>query len=475
MKATGNAVLALELGRFRYSGAGRDTLGAINLALEPGSLSAIVGDSGSGKSTLGAVLAGMLPRHDGDVLEAGITLAGQRIRHGGGASPRIDPVGWARQVGMLPQDARHYLSGVRETVEEELALGLENAGVPRAEMRLRIAELSRTLGIGPLLPRDPGKLSGGQERLVALAALALDAPAVLVLDEPLAGLDGFAAAQVSGLVQNLRSGGTALVLLTRTADRLAAGADQVLSLRDGSCHRVAAGTAGAAGTLPAAFPAPAAIPAPAAPPAGAPVLLEFAGADLGYRGSSGPVVTGLDLRLRAGECVALAGPNGSGKTTVLKAAAGLLRPGAGSVTGSAPSGGTVGLLLQNPSDQLFERTVCREVAFGLAKSGRQAPRVAQVLDSLGLAAEAQTHPYELPASARRLVALATVLVRSPTVLLLDEPTEALDVHGLALLHAAIKAVLEGGGAVLLATHDEAFMAATAHRVHRMGLAGAPRP
>lgn len=463
MSAGRDTVLRLALERFSYSGAEGDTLRDIDLSLAPGSLTVIAGDSGSGKSTLGAVLAGMLPRHGGDELEATLHLAGQEIRHTAGAGPRIDPVGWARQVGMLPQDARHYLSGVRETVEEELALGLENAGVPRARMRERIAALADRLGLHALLPRDPGKLSGGQERLVALAALALDAPPVLVLDEPLAGLDAAAVARVSAVVGRLRSAGTALVLLTRSRDRLAAGADRVLFLRGGSCHE--ADTAVAPRTATAAHRRPL---------SHASLLLEFAGVDLGYAASADPVVAGLDLDLRAGECVALTGPNGSGKTTVLKAAAGLLRPGAGEIVHRTNPGGSVGMLLQNPADQLFERTVHREVAFGLPRRGPEAARVPAVLDALGLAAAADTHPYELPASARRLVALATVLVREPMVLLLDEPTEALDAHGVERLYMALGAVLERGGAVLLASHDEAFMAAAAHRVHRLGAPGGIR-
>ncbi|GAA1893938.1 ABC transporter ATP-binding protein [Paeniglutamicibacter psychrophenolicus] len=463
MSAGRNAVLGLELARFRYAGACRDTLSRISLSLAPGSLTVVLGDSGSGKSTLGAVLAGMLPRHDGDALDATLHLAGQEIRHRPGAAVRIDPVGWARQVGLLPQDARHFLSGVRATVAEELALGLENAGVPRAQMRRRIAALADRLELHELLQRDPAKLSGGQERLVALTALALDAPAVLVLDEPLAGLDSAAAARICELLDRLRGGGTALVLLARAQDRLAAGADTVLALREGSCH--AMDTALPASAAPVAPVAPAARRAPGAETE---LLLGFSGVGIGYPGSAGPVVQGLDLKVRAGECVGLAGPNGSGKTTVLKAAAGLLRPGAGQVHGSSLAAGTVGLLLQNPSDQLFERTVAREVAFGLPKRGPAVARIPAVLASLGLDGHAQAHPYELPASARRLVALATVLVREPGVLLLDEPTEALDADGLARLHAALAAVLARGGAVLLATHDEAFMAATAHRVHRMG-------
>ena len=460
MSARGTVVLEAGISRFRHHGASRDSLAGIDMSLAPGSLTAIVGDSGSGKSTLGAVLAGMLPRHEGDELEGTLGLAGREIRHEAGRHVRIDPVGWARQVGMLPQDARHYLSGVRETVEEELALGLENAGVPRELMRGRIAALADRLGLHALLDRDPGKLSGGQERLVALAALALGEAPVLVLDEPLAGLDAAAAARVCALVGQLRSGGTAVVLLTRFMDRLAADADAVVSLGRGPGH--------AWGGTPVVGPVPAVTPRHGQPAPDAPVLLGFDGVRIAYPGSAVPVVAGLDLHVRAGECVALAGPNGAGKTTVLKAAAGLLRPSSGRVAGCAASDGSVGLLLQNPADQLFERTVRREVAFGLPRRDPRAARIPEVLAALGLADEAETHPYELPASARRLVALATVLAREPSVLLLDEPTEALDARGMALLQAAIGSVLARGGAVLLASHDERFMAATAHRVHRMG-------
>lgn len=460
MSARGTVVLEVGICRFRYHGAPRDSLAGIDISLAPGSLTAIVGDSGSGKSTLGAVLAGMLPRHEGDELEATLGLAGREVRHEAGSHVRIDPVGWARQVGMLPQDARHYLSGVRETVQEELALGLENAGVSRERMRGRIAALADRLGLHALLDRDPGKLSGGQERLVALAALALGEAPVLVLDEPLAGLDDAAAARVCALVGQLRADGTAVVLLTRFMDRLAADADAVVSLGQGPGH--------AWGGTPVVGPVPAVAPRHGQPAPDAPVLLGFDGVRIAYPGTATPVLDGLDLEVRAGECVALAGPNGAGKTTVLKAAAGLLRPSSGRVAGRGASDGSVGLLLQNPADQLFERTVFREVAFGLPRRGPRAARIPEVLAALGLADEAETHPYELPASARRLVALATVLAREPSVLLLDEPTEALDAQGMALLQAAIGSVLARGGAVLLASHDERFMAAIAHRVHRMG-------
>ncbi|PRA00206.1 hypothetical protein CQ017_04015 [Arthrobacter sp. MYb224] len=459
---TGNSVLLhLNIKRFRYSGAELDSLQRIKMTLSPGSLTVIVGESGSGKSTLGEVLAGILPRQGADHCLGTINLAGQRIKYTDLESQRINVAGWAKHVGLLPQEAGHYLSRIRETVAEELVFSLENEGMQRDEMRRRIASLSKHLNLDHLLERDPAKLSGGQERLVALAALAISDPSVMVLDEPLAGLDSEATVAVIEMISRLRADGTAMVVLSRTAEPWAENADVLTKLENGQLSEYSAEDhlrdSASARTQRRAIPGH------------AEVLLDFSGVQLGYAGAARPVLDGLDLQVRAGECVGLAGANGSGKTTVLKAAAKLLRPTAGTLAVSVATG----MLLQNSSDQLFERTVLREVSFGLPKKGRQRLRVPEVLSRLGLEAFAETHPYELPASARRLVALATVLVREPQILLLDEPTEALDSEGMIRLQEVIDSVLIRGGAVLLSTHDKDFMHSTTHRVHQMP--GNPEP
>lgn len=453
--STRAAVLGLDLKHFRYAGSDTDALRRIRLVLAPGSLTAIVGSSGSGKSTLGLVLAGMLPRPGTDTLVARVTLAGQEIEFGPANTPRIDPGPWAHHIGLLPQEAAHYLSGIRETVAEELAFSLENAGTARPEMERRVSRIVQRFSLGHLLQRDPARLSGGQQRLVALAALAVNEPSIVVLDEPLAGLDAAAAARVVEFINQLRAAGTALVVLARSEDVLTERADEVLQLAQGQLYTVESLKRSNRGSGVAPRRDPLANQAK--------TVLDFTGVRLRYPGAEVPVVDGLDLRVRAGECVALSGANGTGKSTVLKAAAGLLKPNTGSIQRNAETG----LLLQNPSDQLFERTVRREVGFGLPKRGRQSGLVDEVLGRLGLLAFAEVHPYELPASLRRLVALATVLVRDPMVLLLDEPTEALDEAGLRRLHEVIDSLLERGRSVLLSTHDQQFMRAVAHRVHRM--------
>lgn len=453
--AGSTSALYLSLGSFRYADSESDTLHGIELELPPGSLTVIAGDSGSGKSTLGGMLAGMLPRQETDRCEGTLILAGQRIDYSEEHPPRIDVAGWAKHVGLLPQDASLYLSRIRQTVAEELVFARENEGMPREEMSELIDELSARLSLEHLLERDPSKLSGGQERLVALAALSATKPSMIVLDEPLAGLDSTATAAVTAMIRRLRAAGTALVVLTRATEGWEVEADALWNLENGTL--LPAAETSRIISLPSR-PKESSIAAASANP-----LLAFAGAQLGYKGDNNPVISHLDLEVHAGECVGLVGANGTGKTTLLKAAAGLLKPTAGKMRAAAESG----LLLQNPADQLFERTVAREVAFGIPKKSEQRARVPLVLEQLGLEPYAQTHPYELPASARRLVALATVLVREPRLLLLDEPTEALDSAGLRILHEVIASVIDRGGAVLFSSHDEQFISGSAHRVHQL--------
>jgi energy-coupling factor transporter ATP-binding protein EcfA2 len=186
----------------------------------------------------------------------------------------------------------------------------------------------------------------------------------------------------------------------------------------------------------------------------------------------------VDLQVMPGEVVAVTGPNGAGKSTLLRLLNGLHRPLRGDVRvagesiAGVPTGlvaRRLGLLFQHPHDQLFERTVLREVLFGLERLfGAEAPeRAMAALAAVGLGTSENAHPHELPASGQRLLALATVLARDPSVLALDEPTVALDAHGLERLTAAVSAAAGRGAAVVMVTHDLGFAKAHAHRLLRL--------
>ncbi|NYD79584.1 ABC transporter ATP-binding protein [Arthrobacter cupressi] len=497
-------LLAAHVESFSFHGAQTPALRDVRLSVEAGSLTAVLGGSGSGKSTLARILAAWLPgSHGGELrgrLELGAHGAGARVDFDGGSDdPRIDPAAWAAHVAYVPQDAAAMLSTVRDTVAGELAFGLENLGVPVAEMRRRIAETAELIGLGGLLGRGPATLSGGELRRLAIGCAVIGQPSVLLLDEPFASLDAAGAGTVERLLWRLTADGTAVVVFSSAVDGLSRTATSWTVLGTGGPEggrQLAAGPPDA--LLAGDALARSGVVVPGTAPQGpvrnsghtdaAPVL-ELKGVRFGYHGpgaSERETLRGVELAVRPGEVLAVTGPNGSGKSTLLRQLNGLLRPRAGSVliqglpTHGIPTGVLavdVGLLFQDPRFQLFERTALREVAFGLGtkrrllrpnpEDARVRERALAALAAVGLEAQSGSHPLELPASSRRLLALATVIAREPAVLALDEPTVGLDRHGLEVLDTAMAEATARGAAVVMVTHDLAYARARAHRLLRL--------
>lgn len=481
------AVLAARIGSFRFHGAETPALQGVEVIVRPGSLTAVLGGSGSGKTTLGKLLAGWHRSGQSGALTGSLTLTGEPLEFlGREDDPRINPSAWSTRVGYVPQEAAAMLSTVRSTVAGELAFGPENRGIPRPDMLRAVAGTAELTGLTALLDRDPATLSGGELRRLAMACAVIENPGVLVLDEPLGSLDAAGIVQVRGLINRLTGAGTAVVVLSQSADGLARSAGHWIILDGGTTtasgpprKMVRSPDLARTGTvLPAVTHTVPAVRTSRPDPAAAPVL-ELRDLGFGYPGTGAaagkPVLRDLGLEVRPGEIVAITGPNGAGKSTLLRHFNGLLRPHTGEVRVQGrsivgvPTGriaASVGLLFQHPRDQLFERTVLREASFGLRRLyGRDAgARAHEALEAVGLSAEAHSHPAELPASRQRLLALATVLARGPAVLALDEPTVGLDRHGLDWLDRAMAAAAARGAAVVLVTHDAAYARATAHRV-----------
>src|SRR5919109_959490 len=181
---------------------------------------------------------------------------------------------------------------------------------------------------------------------------------------------------------------------------------------------------------------------------------------------------GIDLRLQGG-AIALVGENGAGKTSLSKLLNGLLRPQAGAITvADVPVGSrtvaqmapVIGYAFQNPDDQLFQRTVRDEVAFGPRAMGRPADRVAHAVDDAlarcGLTDAAATHPHDLGLPERKWVTIASALAAEPPVLVLDEPTLGQDARARERLSTLVRSLAAEGRLVLVITHDMDFVAET---------------
>jgi energy-coupling factor transport system ATP-binding protein len=190
---------------------------------------------------------------------------------------------------------------------------------------------------------------------------------------------------------------------------------------------------------------------------------------------------GVSLRFEPGERVALAGQNGSGKTTLARHLNGLLRPQQGRVLldGSdvaprtvAELARSVGLVFQDPDRQIFAGSVRSEVEFGPRNLGMRGARlrdaVAAAIEATGLAGAVETNPYDLGASRRKLLALASVLAMQTRVLVLDEPTTGQDMAGIDVVRRVIDTAHDDGITVIAISHDMEFVAREFDRVVVMG-------
>jgi energy-coupling factor transport system ATP-binding protein len=185
-----------------------------------------------------------------------------------------------------------------------------------------------------------------------------------------------------------------------------------------------------------------------------------------------PALDGVSVAVTEGEAVAVTGPTGSGKSTLIRHLNGLLRPTAGRVLldGADVRGlrvaqlaRRVGIAFQEPDRQLFCRTVRAEVGFG----ARDAAAASGALDLLGLAGMADRHPYDLGYSRRKLVAIAAVLAMDTPVVVLDEPTTGQDRAGVERLVALMAALRARGRTLVVVSHDERFVRATCDRAVRL--------
>ncbi|MEU8919662.1 ATP-binding cassette domain-containing protein [Kitasatospora sp. NPDC048545] len=483
-------MITFEQVSVRYDESAAPVLDGVDLTVPEGELCLLVGPSGSGKSTLLGAVSGLVPHFTGGVLHGRVTVGGRDTRE-------HRPRELADLVGTVGQDPLAHF--VTDTVEDELAYGMESLGLPGDVMRRRVEETLDLLGLADLRDRALGSLSGGQQQRVAIGSVLTVHPRVLVLDEPTSALDPGAAEEVLAVLQRLvHDLGTTVLMAEHRLERVVQYADQVLLLTPGAppvlgepadvmahspVHPPVVGLGRLAGWRPLPLSvrdarrraaslraeldgrAPAAAPAPTGEPIAVTDRLAV---------RRGPVhaLRGVDLALRPGEITALMGRNGAGKSTLLGGLVGLHAPASGSVrvgghvphrTRPAELIRQVGLVPQDPRDLLYGESVAAECAAADTDAGAEPGTCRALVERLLPGIADAAHPRDLSEGQRLTLALAVVLTARPPLLLLDEPTRGLDYAAKARLVEILRGLAAEGHAVLLATHDVELAAELAHR------------
>jgi len=506
------AAASVEGVTFTYHGADRPALRAVSFAQAAGETIGVMGASGAGKSTLAKCSNRIVPEFEDGDFHGAITIAGEPLEH-----LRVCDV--APKVGMVFQDFESQLFSTN--VAHEVAFAMEQVGMDRAEMDRRIMPALEAVGLSGFEHRDPMSLSGGEKQRLAIASVLALRPSVIVLDEPTTDLDPEGRAEVFALIAKLRAEGLSLIVIEHESEELRA-ADRIIVLREGEV---------AADGLPAeVFARTELLTACGVRPPGLGRALELLGIDaqpkdvdealeailrkyprlaktllegssdaplkppptaaasknpafigienVSFSYADGPrVLDSIDLKVEAGEFLAIVGQNGSGKTTLAKHIVGLLQPATGRVTidgkdrtqmRPAETARAVAYVFQNPDHQIFAATVEDEVAFGPRNFGLAEDEIRrrcdEALEAVGLQNERQSDPFLLSKGERQRLAVASVLVLRPRMLILDEPTTGLDHREQLRMMALVRDLNRAGIAIVIITHTPWLVAEYARRV-----------
>jgi energy-coupling factor transporter ATP-binding protein EcfA2 len=386
-----------------------------DLELAPGRWIAIAGPNGAGKTTLLLTLAGLWPAAGG-VLE----LDGRPL------GPHA-PGGRAAVAAVLQDPAGQLL---QDSVADEIAFSARNLGCPEDEVARRVALWSARLGLESELDLDPRTLSAGRQQMVLLAAALVSKPRLLFADEAGAHLDRESRRLVLEALREETHGGLAVVWVSQEEEEQAAAGRLVVVGEGGAGGVTPAGAAGMAVAEGAG--AAAARDGSAAASGRGDAVAEVAVAP--WDGTSGPsirIARSLGFGIGARGVVAIEGRNGSGKSVLLEAIAGVSPARQVQVSWRGSRAGSPVLASQHPEHQIFAERVGEEVLYGLAArggdlgSGREAAMLH--FEALGFGAGfIQRRTWDLSAAEKRLLQIVAALITPASVVLLDEPTCGLD-------------------------------------------------
>ncbi|HHV42003.1 MAG TPA: energy-coupling factor ABC transporter ATP-binding protein [Clostridiaceae bacterium] len=495
------AQIKIENLSFTYPQAKANSLDNINLQIDQGEYITICGRSGSGKTTLLHHLKTVLTPHgerEGKIFYGQRELSDLSLRE------------QSSMIGFVMQNPDQQI--VTDKVWHELAFGLESLGCDTTSMRLRVAEMASYFGIQNWFHRDVNELSGGQKQLLNLASIMAMQPSLLILDEPTSQLDPIAAADFLNTVRKINLElGTTVILTEHRLEEVFSVADRVLIMEQGKIlidanpRHIGAKLFARNSDLIALLPTPVQVfyhlkgkdECPLTVREGRNWLNRQLPAEIKcsslpqssyiepkdkainmkniwfrYTKDSPDILKGVNFNVRMGSITAVVGGNATGKSTLLKAVSGIVRPYSGDIKilgksikkykGNELYQNCIAMLPQDPESIFVKTTVAGELKEMLPHHGQLIENidniVSKVVELCELAEIMDAHPYDLSGGEKQRVALAKVLLLEPKILILDEPTKGIDNLFKKKLAAMLKGLTEQGVTILMVSHDVEFCA-----------------
>ena len=473
---------------------GKESLKNVNLTIQRGEYVVLCGKSGSGKTTL--------LRHLKPVLAPHGKLTGE-ILFGGVPMSQVSQRDQAGKIGYVMQNPDDQI--VTDKVWHELAFGLESLGCDQKTMRARVAEMACYFGIQDWFHRDVANLSGGQKQLLNLASIMAMQPEVLILDEPTSQLDPIAASDFLNTVRKINIElGTTVIITEHRMEDIFPYADRAIVMDGGGV--IADDTPRNIGKLLyeqnndmfAAMPTPVRVFYGSKGEGNCPLTVRegrtwlsrafpeepkvktipmaFAEKEIKnpalslkelwfrYEKNTPDILRGVSAEVPKGSLYAIVGGNGAGKSTTLKAISGVCRPYRGKVTifgkpvekykASELFGGMLAMLPQDPKSLFVKKTVRED----LEEMTKDKALIAEIAATCQVEKLLDSHPYDLSGGEQQRAALAKVLLTSPKLLLLDEPTKGIDCFFKETFAGILQALKAKGITIVMVSHDVEFCA-----------------
>lgn len=484
------AIFELEHFSFTYPAASEPALNDIDLSVNEGEFMLLCGVSGCGKTTLLRQLKPALTPHgkrSGTVCFCGQPLESWDLRT------------QTAQIGFVMQSPESQI--VTDKVWHELAFGLESLGFDSPVIRLRTAEMASFFGIEDWFEKDVSSLSGGQKQLLNLASIMAMQPRVLLLDEPTSQLDPIAAADFLAAVKKINTElGVAVIIVEQRLQEVFPLADRVVVIDKGEILIDAAPRETGAKLIEWRHPMVEALPTPMKiycgvqsgtscpvtvregrqwlnkllneqeikytqieepkPNPQEEIAVQLKDCWFAYEKGGTDIIKDLTMAVPKGELFCILGGNGTGKTTALGLIAGIHKP----YRGKVRVNGRVAMLPQNPQSLFLKSTVGDDLAEVLSLPPEEkARRIAEIAKQVDIEALLTRHPYDLSGGEQQRAALGKVLLTQPDILLLDEPTKALDACFKLRFAAILEELISSGLTVIMVSHDIEFCAGHADR------------